>query len=81
MVWVYFLKAKSEVFNTFKRFKHLVENQAGCRIKKLRTDRGTEYLSGDFTRFLEQNGIERQLTATYSHHSKMASQKGETEAW
>lgn len=44
MVCVYFLKAKSEVFNTLKRFKHLVENQANCRIKKLRTNRGTKYL-------------------------------------
>lgn len=35
MVWVYFLKAKSEVFRTFKRFKELVENQSGCKIKKL----------------------------------------------
>lgn len=66
MIWVYFLKAKSEVFGIFKRFKQLVENQSGCKIKKLRTDRGTEYLSGEFTRFLEDNGIERQLTAAYS---------------
>ena len=41
MIWVYFSKEKSEVFGTFKRFKQLVENQYGCKIKKLRIDRGT----------------------------------------
>ena len=75
MVWVYFLKAKSEVFQTFKKFKNLVENQASCRIKKLRTDRGTEYLSREFTNFLEENGIKRQLTATYSPQQNGVSER------
>ncbi|KAK2981445.1 hypothetical protein RJ640_001959 [Escallonia rubra] len=32
--WVYFLKQKSEVFSTFKRFKALVEKQSGYQIKQ-----------------------------------------------
>ncbi|KAL0741957.1 hypothetical protein Bca4012_083470 [Brassica carinata] len=75
MVWVYFLKAKSEVFPTFKKFKNLVENQVDCRIKKLRTDHGTEYLSREFTNFSEENGIERQLTATYSPQQNGVSER------
>ena len=31
--WVYFLKLKSEVFETFKVFKALVENKSGNKIK------------------------------------------------
>lgn len=38
--WVYFLKFKSETFENFKKFKALVENQSGNKIKSLRTDRG-----------------------------------------
>lgn len=75
MVWVYFLKAKSDTLSTFKRFKNLVENQAGCKIKKLRTDRGTEYLSREFTTFLEANGIERQLIAAYSPQQNRVSER------
>jgi len=75
MVWVYFLKAKSEVFQTFKKFKNLVENNANCRIKKLRIDRGTEYLSKEFSEFLEGNGIERQLTAAYSPQQNEVSER------
>ena len=36
--WVYFLKKKSEVFNTFKAFKTLVENQTEKKIEVLRTN-------------------------------------------
>jgi len=41
-IFVYLLTNKSEVFNKFKSFKALVENQTGYRIKKIRTDNGTE---------------------------------------
>ena len=35
-------------------------------IKKLRTDRGGEFLSNEFTSFCEENGICRELTAPYT---------------
>jgi hypothetical protein len=31
--WIYFLKAKNEVFNKFKEFKKLVENLSEKKIK------------------------------------------------
>jgi len=36
--WIYFLKKKSKVFDRFKEFKALVENQIEKKIKVLRTD-------------------------------------------
>ena len=43
--WIYFLKTKEskEVLQKFKEFKALVENEAGRRIKVLRSDNGGEY--------------------------------------
>ncbi|GKU88999.1 hypothetical protein SLEP1_g3199 [Rubroshorea leprosula] len=35
MTWVYFLSNKNQVFSMFKKFKALVENQSGCKIKTL----------------------------------------------
>ncbi|KAG8485451.1 hypothetical protein CXB51_021502 [Gossypium anomalum] len=64
--WVYFLKQKSEVFDAFSRFKALIENQLGCKIKALRTDNGTEYLSKKFQKLCEQAGIHHQLTTIYT---------------
>jgi len=34
--WIYFLKKKSEVFDKFKEFKALVENQTEKKIRVLR---------------------------------------------
>ena len=61
--YVYLMKRKSETFEKFKEFKAEVENQLGKRIKAIRSDRGGEYLFGDFKDYLTQNGIVSQLTA------------------
>ncbi|XP_010277694.1 PREDICTED: uncharacterized protein LOC104612075 [Nelumbo nucifera] len=66
MSWVYFLKFKSETFETFKKFKALVEKQSGHCIKVLCSDRGGEFTSNEFNVFCEENGIHRELTAPYS---------------
>ncbi|KAF3637944.1 putative cytochrome 82A3-like [Capsicum annuum] len=42
-VWVYFMKHKSDMFATFKRWKAEVENQIGLKIKCLRSDNEGEY--------------------------------------
>jgi len=35
----------------FKKFKALVENQTGRKIRKLRTDNGLEFYEFDFNKF------------------------------
>ena len=75
MTWVYFLREKSEVFGVFKKFKALVENQNGKRIKVLRSDHGKEYTSREFDRFCEDEGIERQLTVAYSPQQNGVSER------
>jgi hypothetical protein len=40
--WIYFLRKKSEVFDKFKEFKALVENQIDKKIKVFRTENGVE---------------------------------------
>jgi hypothetical protein len=41
--WVYCIRKKSDVFYTFKKWKALVENETGKRLKCLRSDNGGEY--------------------------------------
>jgi hypothetical protein len=48
---VYFLKLKSEVFDTFLAYKALVEKQSGHQIQKLRRDNGDEYVNNNFTSY------------------------------
>ena len=40
MIWVAFLKEKSEAFEKFKIFKAMAENESGMKIKGLRSDNG-----------------------------------------
>ena len=61
-VWVYFLKHKSDVFDTFKKWKILIEKQTGKQIRRLRTDNGLEFCGGDFNKFCEAEGISRHRT-------------------
>ncbi|CAL2276796.1 unnamed protein product [Prunus armeniaca] len=67
MIWVYFLRNKSEAFNCFKKFKSMTELQSGHKVKCLRSDRGGEFLSSEFIKFCEDHhGIQRQLTMAYT---------------
>jgi hypothetical protein len=63
--WIYFLKAKSEVFTRFQEFKSLVENHIGKKIKVLQLDNGGKYASTDFVEFYTQERIIRQMTMPY----------------
>lgn len=64
--WAYFLKEKSEAFSYFKEFKRKVETETEKLIKCLRTDRGGEYTSTEFSEFCKEHGIRRQLTTAYT---------------
>ncbi|MCO5573934.1 hypothetical protein L7F22_027712 [Adiantum nelumboides] len=64
--WVYPLKAKSDVFAVFQHYVSMVENETGCKVQTLRTDRGGEYMSGAFKDFLGKKGIKHQCTMPYT---------------
>ncbi|KAL0294300.1 UNVERIFIED_CONTAM: Transposon Ty2-GR1 Gag-Pol polyprotein [Sesamum radiatum] len=60
--YVYLMRYKSEAFGRFKEYRLEVENQTNRKIKALRSDRGGEYLSGEFMDYLKENGILSQWT-------------------
>ncbi|GJX06715.1 retrotransposon protein, putative, ty1-copia subclass [Tanacetum coccineum] len=64
--YVYLLKHKHEVFETFKVFQKEVENQLGKTIKSLRSDRGGEYMSQEFLDHLKDHGIIAHRTPPYT---------------
>ena len=61
-LWVYFLKKKSEVFDTFRKWKAMVENEIGLKIKRVRSDNGGEYRDNRFREFCANNGIKMEKT-------------------
>ena len=52
-----FLKHKYEVFDLFKVFKALVENQSGRRLNILRYENGGEYVKSEFIQYCKDAGI------------------------
>ncbi|MCO5558141.1 hypothetical protein L7F22_011718 [Adiantum nelumboides] len=64
--WLYPLKAKSDVCAIFQHYVSMVENETGCKVQTLRTDRGGEYMSGAFKDFLGKKGIKHQCTMPYT---------------
>ncbi|GJX88883.1 retrotransposon protein, putative, ty1-copia subclass [Tanacetum coccineum] len=77
--YVYLLKHKHEVFETFKVFKNKVENQLRKTIKALRSDRGGEYISQEFKDYLKACGIVQQLTPSYTpQHNEVSERRNRT---
>jgi hypothetical protein len=64
--WIYFLRNKSQVFDKFKYFKVLVENQTKKIIKVLRTNNGGEFFGNEFKEFCKKCGITRNKTTPYT---------------
>ncbi|CAL8134899.1 unnamed protein product [Prunus armeniaca] len=44
----------------------MVELQSGFKVKCVRSDRGGEFTSSEFSKLCEEGGIQRQLTTTYT---------------
>ena len=57
------MRHKSEAFDKFPEYKAEAEKQLGVHIKQLRSDRGGEYLFGEFKSYLAQEGIISQLSS------------------
>jgi transposase InsO family protein len=64
--WIYFLRKKYDVFDKFKEFKALVENQTEKKIKVWRTYNGGEFCRNEFEEFCNKCGIERHKTTPYT---------------
>ncbi|CAI7829616.1 unnamed protein product [Closterium sp. NIES-54] len=67
MTWVYVLSKKNDVAETVKTdWLPMVERQQDRLVKAIRTDRGGEFLSKEFSLWLKKNGIRHSLTMPYS---------------
>ena len=66
---LYLVKTKDEALNCFKIYKAEVENQLEKKIKRVRSDRGGEYLSNEFGEYCVEHGIIHETTAPYSPQS------------
>ncbi|GJX31659.1 retrotransposon protein, putative, ty1-copia subclass [Tanacetum coccineum] len=77
--YVYLMKHKHEVFETFKVFQNEVENQLSKKIKAIRSDRGGKYPSHKFIYHMKSCGIVSQLILPYTtQHNEVYKRRNQT---
>ncbi|GJW50819.1 retrotransposon protein, putative, ty1-copia subclass [Tanacetum coccineum] len=77
--YVYLLKHKHEVFETFKVFEKEVENQLGKTIKSLLSYHESEYMSQKFLDHLKEHGIIAHRTPPYTpQHNGVSKRRNRT---
>jgi hypothetical protein len=64
--WVFFLQEKSQTQEIFKGFLRRDQNEFGLRIKKIRSDNGTEFKNSQIEGFLEEEGIKHEFSSPYT---------------
>jgi transposase InsO family protein len=64
--WVYFLQDKSNVFETFKSFSILAQNQFDFDIKKVRSDNGSELKNARIDKYCDDKGIKHEFSSKYT---------------
>lgn len=65
-LWIYLIKIKDGVFKVFKKFESMVERKSGHKLKVLKSDGGGEYVSKDFERLCDQEGIIHEVIPPYT---------------
>jgi hypothetical protein len=60
------LEDKSQTQETLKGFLRRAQNEFGLRIKKIRSDNGTEFKNSQIEGFLEDEGIKHEFSSPYA---------------
>ena len=64
--WVVLLKSRDEVAGHFKKWTQMAERQFEHKVKRLRSDRGGEYVGKAMQQYLDEQGILHNLTTPYT---------------
>ncbi|PKU71322.1 Retrovirus-related Pol polyprotein from transposon TNT 1-94 [Dendrobium catenatum] len=64
--WLYFMHTKNEALSKFKSLCSLIKTQYNKTPKALRSDGGGEFTSTSFKLFLQENGIQQQLSCPHT---------------
>jgi transposase InsO family protein len=63
---VFFLQDKSETQEVLKKFLRSAQNEFDAKVKKIRSDNGTEFKNTQVEDFLDEEGIKHEFLAPYT---------------
>jgi hypothetical protein len=64
--WFFFLQDKSETQGILKRFLKRAQNEFELKVKKIRSDNGSEFKNLQVEEYLEEEGIKHEFSAPYT---------------
>jgi hypothetical protein len=64
--WVFFSQDKSEPQEVLKKFLRRAQNEFDAKVKKIRSDNGTEFKNTQVEDFLDEEGIKHEFLAPYT---------------
>ena len=64
--WVFFLHDKGEVHEIFNKFATRAQNEYGVKIKRVRSDNGTEFKNTNIEEYLDKEGIGHEFSVPYT---------------
>jgi transposase InsO family protein len=64
--WVFFVQDKSETQSTLKRFLNRAQNEFELKVKKIRSDNGSEFKNLHVQEYLEEEGIKHEFSSPYT---------------
>jgi transposase InsO family protein len=64
--WVFFLQDKSETQEVLKKFLRRAWNKLDVKVKKIRSDNGTEFKNTQVENFLDEEGIKHEFSVPYT---------------
>ncbi|GJU00644.1 retrovirus-related pol polyprotein from transposon TNT 1-94 [Tanacetum coccineum] len=77
--WVYFLKKKSQAAKMIMPFVRMVKNQNDVKVKKIKTDNGSEFRNTKLESFCNEKGISQNFSSPYTpEQNGVAKRKNKT---
>jgi transposase InsO family protein len=64
--WGFFLSDKSNLFSIFKGFAKRAENEFDFKIKKIRSDNGSEFKKSRIEDYCDEKGVKHEFSAKYT---------------
>jgi hypothetical protein len=74
--WVFVLHDKSEVQETFKKFARRAKNEFDVKIKKVRSDNGSEFKNTNIKEYFDEEGTAREFSMRYNCDSSCVCKLG-----
>jgi transposase InsO family protein len=73
--WVFFLHNKSETQDVLKKFLKRAQNEFDVKVKKIRSDNGSEFKNTQVEDYLNQEGIKHEFLAPYTPQQNGVSER------